>query len=187
MHEDYNDLQLLTIILWCQCNNSSTRCNLSKFSIAYTENAYCKCISFINKKIVFVYLYIGSCGNNQIYGRNQICFLPSCVFLLYLLVNIPHHEVKTVQTTTFIWSYVPQITRNFLTMKTLPKCFNQVDIILWWKDTIIPRSILSNNFAADLEKYQSESSRTSSSTSSITLFLPVFYLYDKWILLLTHR
>ena len=64
------------------------------------------------------------------------------LFLLYvvhrnLLVHIPPHKGKTVQTTTLIWLYFLQMKRQLLTMKTLPKCFNLVNKLWRWKDTIL--------------------------------------------------
>ena len=52
--------------------------------------------------------------------RQTFCLL--CGFQRDLLVHIPPHKFKTVQTTTLIWVYFPQMTRQLLTIKTLPKC-----------------------------------------------------------------
>ena len=45
---------------------------------------------------------------------------------------------QTFQTTTFVWVYFLQMTCQLLTMKTMPKCVNQVNKLWRWKDTIIP-------------------------------------------------
>ena len=37
-----------------------------------------------------------------------------------------------------IWFYFLQLTRQLLTIKTLPKYFNQVEKNWQWEDTIIP-------------------------------------------------
>ena len=87
------------------------------------------------------------------------------------LVHIPPQKVKTVQITTFIWVYFPQMTLQILIMKILPNCFNQVNKIWRRKETnLLIIYILSNTLAVALGKYESRFSSTSSTTSSITLF-----------------
>ena len=68
--------------------------------------------------------------------HQNLCLL--CIVQRDLLNHIPPQNIKTVQTITFIWVYFPQMTRQLLTMKTLPKCFNQVNRLWLWKDTILP-------------------------------------------------
>ena len=68
--------------------------------------------------------------------HQTFCLL--CRFHRDFLLHIPPHKVKTVQTTTLIWVYFPQMIRQLLTMKTLPKCFNQANNIWQWKGTSLP-------------------------------------------------
>ena len=65
-------------------------------------------------------------------------FSPLCGIQRDLLIHIPPQKVKMLQTTTFIWVHFPLMTRQFLNMKTLLKCFNQVNKLLQCKDTILP-------------------------------------------------
>ena len=55
-----------------------------------------------------------------------------------LLVYISPHKGKRFWTTTLIWVYFLQMTRQILTMKKIPKCFNQSNKLWTWKDTIPP-------------------------------------------------
>ena len=65
-------------------------------------------------------------------------FFLLCVFQRDLSVHIPPQKGKTVQTTTSVWVYFPHMTLQLLNMKTLPKCFNQFNILLLWKYTSLP-------------------------------------------------
>ena len=106
-----------------------------------------------------------------------------------LLIHIPPHKVKTVQTTTFTWVYFPQMTCQLLTMNPPPPpsvSTNSTNFD-YGRTPSLSWSILSNIIAADLEKYESGSSSMSSSTSSITVFLPVITLDDEGILPVTHH
>ena len=55
-----------------------------------------------------------------------------------LLIHIPSQKGKTFQTITFIWVDFPQMTRQILTMKTLSMCFNKVNKLWLWENTILP-------------------------------------------------
>ena len=67
--------------------------------------------------------------------HQTFCLL--CRFQRDLLVHIPLHKGKTFQTNIFIWVFFPQTTLHILTMKTLLKCFNQVNKLWQRKDTIL--------------------------------------------------
>ena len=67
--------------------------------------------------------------------HQKFCFL--CGFQRKLLTHIPPQKIKFVQTITFSLVYFTQITPHLLTMKTLPKCFNQVNKLWKWKETIL--------------------------------------------------
>ena len=69
-------------------------------------------------------------------------FCHHCGVQRNLLVHIPPHKVQTIQTTTFIWVYFPQMTHQILTIKTLPKCFNQVNKLYYGRTLAFPWSIL---------------------------------------------
>ena len=68
-----------------------------------------------------------------------------------------------------------------------PKCFNQVNKLWRWKDTILSMIYLIKYSCGIFEKSESGSSSTSSSTSSIKIFLTVLPLYEEVILPVTHR
>ena len=48
-----------------------------------------------------------------------------------------HFKKKTFQTNNFIWVFFPHTILHILTMKTLLKCFNQVNKLWQRKDTIL--------------------------------------------------
>ena len=75
---------------------------------------------------------------NNLASPTHQTFCILCGFQINLLLRIPPHKGKKFQSTTLIWIYFPQMTPQILTIKTLPKCFNQVNKILRWKDTILP-------------------------------------------------
>ena len=117
--------------------------------------------------------------------HQKFCLI--CGFQRDLPIHIPPHKSKTVQTTTFIWVYFLQMTRQLLTMKTLPRCFNQFKKLRRWKDTIFPIIYFIKYSRGGFGMSESGNSCTSSSTSSITLFLPFLPLYDKVISPVTHH
>ena len=73
----------------------------------------------------------------DIAAPTQQTFCLLCGVQIDLLVHIPDHKYKTVQATTFIWVYFMQMIRQILTMKTLPKCFKQVNKLWRWNGAIL--------------------------------------------------
>ena len=80
-----------------------------------------------------------------------------------------------------------QMTRQLLTIKPSPSVSIKSTKFYDGRTPALLLSILSNTLAADLEKSESGSSYTSSSTSSIAFLFSVFHLYDEGILPVTHQ
>ena len=102
-----------------------------------------------------------------------------CVLFIFqrdLLVHIPPQKGKTVQTTTFssLWKPSPSVS-----IKSTNFDYKMMPSFLL--------SILSNNFAADLEKIWIRNFIYVIFHILYTGFLPVFPLYDKGILPVTHQ
>ena len=102
-----------------------------------------------------------------------------CGIHRYLIVHIPPHKVKTVQTIAFIWVYFPQITARSSLLKTSPSVSIKSTDLDDGRKPSLPLSILSNIIVEDLEKSESGSSSISYFTYSITVLFPV--LPCRWL------
>ena len=67
--------------------------------------------------------------------HKMFCLLCACQ--RYFFVHIPPHKGKTFLTTTSVWFYFMHINIHILAVKNIPKCFNKVNKLWWWKYTCL--------------------------------------------------